>query len=421
MKYKYKISLMVIAAFLIVLGFVVANYCLFQKSLSNKLIALNDSKCINIIYSDDTDFILLNPRTMSDDESMSSIPKTMTIINKCSTEEKVSLYLDLLDDSTIKDSKMKISINGDYNIQPTFLSNTSKVLGNNNVINIHKLANIVIKQNETKRINFRIWLDENEVVTANTNRFHARYYIYSDKDILIKNISDTIINNSIDNLKEINGNYYFTGNVINNYISFGDILWKIVAINKDKTIKLVYANNDIESSYNDNAYKEDSVAYENSKIKTLLDNFYEEKLKEYDKYIIEKEFNNDASYEKSWKINYGAYKRNYESNEPIINVFETDKVYGGNKKSKIGLLTIDELNIAGATNEDGYYLNEGVDYFTMSPAVFNGAAYMCIINSSGKMDTASTRFNLKVKPVINVIDSLEIIGQGTLENPYQIK
>ena len=419
MKYKYKISLSVIAAFLIIMGFVITNYFIYQKSLSNKYIALNDSKCINVIYSDDVDLIMVNPRTMSNDEGMANIPKTMTIINKCSTDEKVSLYLDLYDDSTIKDSKMKFNINGDYNVNPTFLSDSSKVLGNNNVINVYKLGHIDINKNETKRINLRLWLDENEVVTANTNRFHAKYYIYSDRDVIINNISDTIFNNSKENLKEIDNNYYFTGDINNNYIKFADILWKIVAINNDKTIKLVYANNDLESSYSDNIYKEDSVAYENSKIKEFLDNFYNEKLSTYDRFIVEKDYNNDTSYERSWKITYGPYKRNFEINEPSINIFETDKTYGGNKKYKIGLLTIDELNIIGATNEDSnYYLNEGEDYYTMSPAVFNGAAYMCIINSEGKIDTASPRFNLKVKPVINIIDSLEIIGQGTIDNPY---
>ena len=82
-------------------------------------------------------------------------------------------------------------------------------------------------------------------------------------------------------------------------------------------------------------------------------------------------------------------------------------------------LTLDELNIAGASSEDNnYYLNEGVDYYTMSPAVFNGSAYMCIINSNGQMDATSPRYKLVVKPVINLIDSLEIVGQGTAESPY---
>ena len=396
-----------------------ANYGIYMKSLSKEYIAVNDSKCINVIYSDDMDLLFVNPRTMSDEDGMANIPKTMTIINKCSTDEKVSLYMDLYDDSTIKDSKMKVSVNGDYNIEPMYLSDTSKVIGNSDVLNTYKIANIAVNKNETKRINLRLWLDENIVITPNTNRFHSKYYIYSDKEIAINNISETILHNSKNNLKEIDSNYYFTGDVNNNYIKFANMLWKIVAINKDKSIKIVYANNDLESIYNDNIYKEDSVAYENSQVKQLLDSFYQDKLSEFDKYIKEKDFNNDTSYEKSWKTVFGSYKRNFELNEPSINSFETDKQYGGNKKYKIGLLTIDEANIAGATSEDGtYYLNEGVNYYTMSPAVFNGAAYMCVVNDQGRLDTASPRYKLVVKPVINLIDSLEIVGQGTIDNPY---
>ena len=54
----------------------------------------------------------------------------------------------------------------------------------------------------------------------------------------------------------------------------------------------------------------------------------------------------------------------------------------------------------------------------MSPAVFNGAAYMCVVNDQGRLDTTSPRYKLVVKPVINLIDSLEIVGQGTAESPY---
>ena len=57
----------------------------------------------------------------------------------------------------------------------------------------------------------------------------------------------------------------------------------------------------------------------------------------------------------------------------------------------------------------------------MSPAAFNGSTYMCIINASGKMDTTSSKYKLVVKPVINLIDSIEITGQGTIDNPYTVK
>ena len=419
MKYKYKITLCIITFLLILGGLAMANYGIYMKSKSKDYIALNDSKCINVIYSDDLDLLFVNPRTMSDEDGMTNIPRTMTIINRCSTNEKVSLYLDLYEDSTIKDTKMKVNISGDYTLEPTFLSSASKVIGNSDVLNTYKLANIDINKNETKRINLRLWLDENEVVTANTNRFHSKYYVYSDKEIAINNISETIMHKNNDHLKEVDKSYYFTGDVKNNYIRFANILWKIVAINKDKSVKLVYADNDIESIYSDNIYKEDSVDYDNSKVKELLDSFYQEKLSEFDRFIKEEEFINDTSYEKSWKTIYGSFKRNFELNEPSINPFDTDKEYGGHKKYKIGLLTIDEVNIAGATSQDStYYLNEGVEYYTMSPAIYNGASSMCVVNEQGRLDTASPRYRLVVKPVINLIDGIEIVGQGTYENPY---
>ncbi len=421
MKYKYKLSLYILSVFIVLGMLMVANYGIYKKSLSSKYIALTNTNCINVIYSDDQELLLVSPRAMSDDEGLANIPKTMTIINKCSSNEKVTLYMDAYNDSTIKDSKLKINVNGDFSVNPSFLSSTSKILGNEDVTYTYKILNMDINKNETKRINLRLWLDENEILTANTNKFRSKYYILSDNEKTINNISDTIKNNSKDNIKEIDNNYYLSGNVSNNYINFANMLWKIVAINSDNTIKLVYANNDIESIYNDNIYKEDSVAYENSAVKELLEGFYNEKLSAFDNYIVERDFNNDTSYERGWTTTYGPYKRNVENNEPSLSVFETDKVYGGNKKYKIGLLTLDEINIAGASNEDlNYYLNEGISYYTMSPAAFNGVSYMCFVNERGEMDALNPKNKLVIKPVINIIDSFEVSGQGTIESPYTI-
>ena len=101
---------------------------------------------------------------------------------------------------------------------------------------------------------------------------------------------------------------------------------------------------------------DEGTNYVNVKLK--IDNFYNEKLSQYDKYVKTSKYIIDASYERTWRIIYGPYNRNFNLDEPSINSFDTDKEYGGVKEYKIGLITLDEANIAGASleNNENYYL-----------------------------------------------------------------
>ena len=64
-----------------------------------------------------------------------------------------------------------------------------------------------------------------------------KYELYSEilrnNTILLENDSDGLIYDSNDNY------YYFNGNVENNYIVVNNELWRIVAINNDRSIKII--------------------------------------------------------------------------------------------------------------------------------------------------------------------------------------
>ena len=51
---------------------------------------------------------------------------------------------------------------------------------------------------------------------------------------------------------DLGTSYYFRGAVTNNYVSFAGYTWRIVRINGDGTIRMVYINDELESEYNDN-------------------------------------------------------------------------------------------------------------------------------------------------------------------------
>ena len=60
---------------------------------------------------------MLNPKSLSDEDGLSNIPNTITIANRCKTNENITLYVDVYDDSTINDSKIKVNVNGDLTLK----------------------------------------------------------------------------------------------------------------------------------------------------------------------------------------------------------------------------------------------------------------------------------------------------------------
>lgn len=104
--------------------------------------------------------------------------------------------------------------------------------------------------------------------------------------------------------------------------------------------------------------------------------------------------------------------------------------YSNLKNYKIGLLTADEVALAGSTTNsnstnNSYYLYSNAtsnSYWTMSPAYFDGNnAYMWIVNSNGSLTTARVNSsNIAIRPVIALLPTVNIIGAGTSTNPYVV-
>ena len=429
MKTVYKISLFIISilAALGVLTFI--HYKLWNMANENEYLAVNTSGCINIIYSDNQEILYVNPKPSSDEDGIATIPNTITVANNCNSNENVSLYLDSYNDSTISDNRLKLNINGDANLDTTILSNLSKIIGNGNIINTYKLISMELLPRETKRINYRMWLDHDVALTPEKNRFHAKYYILSDREDKKQNFMEVLLKNNkiVENnglIKYNNNYYYFNGQLDNNNVSFANISWKILGINDDGTIRLIYNGEELQSSYNDRSTDERNVSYEDSSIKSFLDNFYEQKLKEFDKYIATKNYCNDTSSTNTYyRIYFGSYTRNYNDYTPSIDCPDSGKEYGGLKQYKIGLITTDEAAIAGLTtdvNEINYLFN-GRDYYTMSPSQFNYRALVGIVDRTGRLNDSYVTDTKEVRPVINLINSLEVTGDGTEANPYLVK
>ena len=263
---------------------------------------------------------------------------------------------------------------------------------------------------------------------------NTNYYLTAQEQVIKptvveKILSDNQVLSNIDyndlstsGLYKIDNSYYFRGNVSNNYMSFANKVFRIVCINSDRSLKLVYVNNELKSSYNDNNYAESNLAYEDSKMEEYLNTWYQDNLLDYDNYIVSYNYCNDTSSTSFYsRTDFGSSTRVFNDNIPSIECPSSNKEYGGLYSGKIGLLSLDEVSIAGGSKNivnTSFYLYNGESYYTMSPTKYYYGAYMGIMDSTGKLGEVMVTNERSVLPVININGSLNLAGSGTLEDPY---
>ena len=257
--------------------------------------------------------------------------------------------------------------------------------------------------------------------------------------------------------------YYFRGNV-NNYVSFANQLWRVIRVNGDGTIRLLY-NTDINTSafnnvnddekYSGYTYDNENVCTKenpcsssfdaknnlfvnnmnmtNSDVKTYLENWYISNLKLYDNYISLESYCNDTTGNNGGGSSYyGAYDRIYE-HQPSLKCPDTSQLYGGNYKLKIGLMTADEANYAGLSVKAPHATTNNYLYYSSNSWFMTPCAKL--ITSNATLSSESTAassigitpqifvtYTFYVRPVINLkSNTLITSGDGSLSNPYVIK
>ena len=203
--------------------------------------------------------------------------------------------------------------------------------------------------------------------------------------------------------------YYFAGNMIKNWVKFGGYYWRVIRINEDGSVRLLYsgttpsttsayigtvAYNTTKTSYMYGGYMygtNTSLATQrnnttSSNVKKTIDTWYKNNLKtSYDKYISktaiycnERAVGKDSAVDSKGAIAYHSAcrtrmdavngrpsyrcgnKKNgtlYETTQAVADKFSASTSGGGNGKLTypIALMTVDEMVFAGAVfGTDGY-------------------------------------------------------------------
>ena len=213
--------------------------------------------------------------------------------------------------------------------------------------------------------------------------------------------------------------YYFRGSVQNNYVEFGNLLWRIVRINGDGTVRLVLDGTaDTVSSYY--VAGSNDFNFDNSSINAFLENWLQDNLADKTNYIANTKFCNDIGHDGGY--NYNAYIRVMTNKIPTLNCL------GDSFSNSIGLLTIDEVILAGASPNSfnqSFYLHNNLitdSWYTMTAASGSETNInMFMVDSSGSIKTDLTgNLYRNIRPVINLIKNVQMNGSGTKEDPYKL-
>ena len=213
------------------------------------------------------------------------------------------------------------------------------------------------------------------------------------------------------------------------------------------------------SNYNDNAYigfmygatgaSDYASTHANTNKSDILKNletWYTNNLTSYESKLADTIWCNDKSTVSGGLgygtngTSYGAYNRLASTKQPTLKCpndnnggklskFTVDDTTNGNGNLtyKIGLLTADEIAFAGSiayTYNRSTYLQENTGttwWWSLSPYYFVGSYASVWRVGSGDLRGYSVGSNGGLRPVISLISSTNVTGDGTSENPYVVE
>ena len=285
--------------------------------------------------------------------------------------------------------------------------------------------------------------------------------------------------------------YYFRGAVKNNYVQFANKCWRIVRVGGDGSVKLILhndnatgvanpcdaANNSASAAfarysgttytskfnekYDDNAYvgfkygtigaSDYASAHANTNKSTILTNletWYTNNLKTYESVIDDNVWCNDKinvadtsynpwGYSNVTGLGYGTNVTYYGATQRLVGTSGSAGGTGPSLKcngelskinSKVGLITADELALAGyayAKNNTTTYLQENATdtyWWSLSPSDFygDGADVRGVYGSNGSFGSDIVSDTNGVRPSISLKSTTNVTGEGTSSTPYII-
>ena len=467
-----------------IVGNVNINYEISAKEVGESTIAGSNIKLYLTKLNGSEEEPLMTPETYHEETSEN------TYTGRPAGE--MSLYKGSMNSSENNNYRLRMYVDENYNPQGDGGGLTFSVR-----INVYGLAGEKYVPETTKTI-----LTANPVQEEKTNMFNyasngTQYDPNDDVDYATDPDPEYVTNGLYSTEDEDGTSYYFRGNVENNNVQFGvyasdyyvyqggrgyyqsqesceeahswytctpvklasagdKMYWKIVRVNGDGSLRLIYNGTSATPDSSDLAHsyavgsapyniswddpKYAGYTYDNgtdSFIKREVDTWYQNTLgkSNYDRMVTSGRFCSDSSgYQSGSAFGvdniFASVTRLVRyfmgmGNVPTLKCPSTSESYGGSYRLKAGLITADELAYAGEVVgvPGDSYLNAKADqrywYWSMTPTDFdeNLAGVGCMTSAL----EYSVLYDHAIRPVINVsVDSGFTSGDGTVENAYVI-
>ena len=531
MKRKYKILMAIIAVSIGLCLMIYQSYALWVVTLSGQE-NIVEVGCFNIEFIENTSSIALsNSYPVSDEKGMSGEAYSFTITNKCTVDSAYQVTLNTLNANTMGDDKVKYVIYKDGESKPSTgqLVNSAPINADKGNITVTDLKeSYIIASGELKgateengtgeshTYNVYLWIDESAGNEVENTRFEASINIVNASTRILEGYEKCVQDYGEDNPQcqimanvdttgscptvnddgtvnvtsaessaslictapdDYGTSYYFRGAVENNYVYFAGYYWRILRVNGDESIRIIYdgtsahANGEsstdrqigksaYNSNYSDNTYvgymygttgtgtyDETHANTNDSTIKGVIDNWYKANIEDagYGSYINDTLFCNDRSFASDntgtgagtsttyYRWYYGPWTSETNKTNPRFicsqqnDRFTVDnEITGnGNLTYPVGLLTTDEATLAGGydTSNYRYYLHTGNYYWTMSSYGYFGGSVSAIVSfvgSRGNLDGNYVYMSYGVRPVLNLKSGSLKSGSGTATDPFLV-
>lgn len=191
-----------------------------------------------------------------------------------------------------------------------------------------------------------------------------------------------------DGLYQEEKSYYFKGNVVDNYVKYSGILWRVVKINEDHSIVLI--SDDALTSM---VFGYEVEKFQDSYVYQWLNQDFYKMLRNKDQYLVDTTF-------------------------CIDQIIDAEHVScKENISSKVGMISLSEYLKAGGSKS---YFNNGKSYWTTNTSSDYKVWFM---NQKGLASNESiigeSYHSYGVRPMIAVKGDITLLsGNGTKENPY---
>ena len=491
MKNKKKIIIIVAVIAVSLIGFSLINstYSLFYHEDTSKNTEGYSTGTLSITASSKGGTVSLSDALpVEDSVGSASTPYTFTVTNTGNLNYKFNIKLLSTGSSSTTIGSQYIKLKVDNDAVSTLSSLNSGIIK----------KDVTLAAGESIDISVRVWLSISTPNSQIGKTFNSKIVIdgqavYTESSAAdetldrLNKLNNTIIlssgtpdfnKTSIDDgtngiyiaKDDLGTSYYFRGNVTNNYVKFANKYWRIIRINGDGTIRMIYAGtsahangyddssaNDMSigtsafnSSFNDNTYvgymfgTAGATTYANthsnttnSTIKTKLDLWYNTNIVNTgnEKYIADAIYCNDRSVllgtgTGTTNTAYAATARRDNGTPTLKCANNSDKftksttIGNGKLTRMIGLITSDEVMYIGGksgTANHEYYLYSGKYYWTMTPSGFGaGYAFVDIVSNDGDLGDNPVDETNAVRPVVSLKSDTISGGSGTASSPFLV-